>query len=63
MMSDYKSMYFSLFNSVTDTIEILKAAQVKCENTYIEIDDDPPVLTLVNRVKEAEISQNSQKHD
>ena len=28
-------MYFSLFNSVTDAIEILQAAQPKGEETYI----------------------------
>jgi len=33
---DYKSMYFSLFNSVTDAIDLLKAAQIKAEQMYIE---------------------------
>ncbi len=32
---DYKAMYFSLFNSVTDAIEILCEAQRKTEEIYI----------------------------
>lgn len=40
-MPDYKSMYFSLFNSVTDAIEILKAAQQKGEDTYISNNEEP----------------------
>lgn len=62
-MPDYKFMYLSLFNSVTDAIEILKAAQIKCENTYIETDNNPPVLKLVDCDKEPEMTQNSKKHD
>ena len=34
-MPDYKAMYLSLFNSVTDAIEILTEAQKKAEETYI----------------------------
>ena len=34
-MPDYKSMYFDLFNSVTDAIEILSEAQKKAEETYV----------------------------
>lgn len=41
IMPDYKSMYFSLFNSVTDAIEILKAAQQKGEDTYINNNEEP----------------------
>ena len=57
-MADYKKMYFTLFNNVTDAInlleetgkiklkkvsdaiEILKEAQIECENIYIETDTD-----------------------
>ena len=34
-MPDYKTMYFDLFNSVTDAIEMLSEAQRKAEETYI----------------------------
>lgn len=34
-MPDYKAMYLSLFNSVTDAIEILTEAQKKAEEMYI----------------------------
>ena len=52
-MADYKKMYFTLFNKITDAIilledendirfekvsvaaEILKNAQIECENIYI----------------------------
>ena len=34
-MPDYKSMYFDLFNSVTDAIEILSEAQKRAEETYV----------------------------
>ena len=34
-MPDYKAMYFNLFNSVTDAIEILTEAQKKAEEMYI----------------------------
>lgn len=56
-------MYLSLFNSVTDAIELLKAAQVKCENTYIETDNDLPALTLVSREKKNGITQNPEKRN
>ncbi len=38
-MPDYKAMYFELFNSVTDAIEILSEAQKKAEEFYIEFDE------------------------
>ena len=34
-MPDYKSMYFDLFNSITDAIEILSKAQKKAEEDFI----------------------------
>ena len=36
---DYKSGYLSLFNVVTDTIEILKSAQAKAEDITTAEDD------------------------
>lgn len=57
-MADYKRMYFTLFNNVTDAInlledtgdiklnkvseaiEILKNAQIECEEIYINTDTD-----------------------
>lgn len=40
-MPDYKSMYFSLFNSVTDAIGILQSALQKEEDSYINDNDEP----------------------
>lgn len=34
-MSDYKQMYFSLFNSITEAIEALKKAQQIAEDLYL----------------------------
>ena len=39
-MSDYKAMYYKLFNRVTDAITILQAAQQECEEIFMEIDDE-----------------------
>ena len=39
-MPDYKSMYFSLFNRVTDAIALLQEAQREMENMYLESADD-----------------------
>ena len=35
-MPDYKTMYYKMFNAVTDSIEILKQAQLESEELYIE---------------------------
>ena len=35
-MDDYKAMYLALFNAVTDATEILKKAQIQCEQMFIE---------------------------
>lgn len=45
LMADYKSMYFALFNAVTDAIQILVEAQKKVESMYIESED--AVITAV----------------
>lgn len=40
VMEDYKSMYFKLFNQLTDVIEQLKEIQSKAEEMYINSYDD-----------------------
>lgn len=39
-MTDYKALYYSLFNAVTDTIEALKKAQQDAEELYIDSSED-----------------------
>ena len=39
-MPDYKTMYFELFNSITDAIEKLCEAQRKAEEIYINSCED-----------------------
>lgn len=34
-MPDYKTMYFTLFNAITDAAKILNDAQIKTEEMYI----------------------------
>ncbi|MEM5817638.1 MAG: hypothetical protein AAGU16_07195 [Desulfitobacterium hafniense] len=50
-MSDYKKMYFALFNSVTTAINQLQKAQQEGENTYIE-SGDVPFTVLQNHPEE-----------
>ena len=47
-MPDYKSMYLSLFNSVTDAIEILCEAQKKAEELYISSSEQDEETTEKN---------------
>lgn len=35
-MADYEKMYHTLFNSVTNAIELLKKAQLTTEEIYLE---------------------------
>ncbi len=37
-MADYKTMYFELFNKITDVIEELKSVQQKTEEIYMATD-------------------------
>jgi hypothetical protein len=46
-MADYKKMYLTLFNEVTDTISKLQEAQKKTEQIYIETDN--PTARLIKR--------------
>ena len=34
-MTDYKKLYFELFNGITDVIEKLKALQIRTEELFI----------------------------
>lgn len=40
-MTDYKKLYYQLFNKVTEIIEQLKEVQVEMEEMYIESDIEP----------------------
>ena len=42
-MTNYKKMYFTLFNAVTTAIDQLQNAQRKGEDTYIQSMSMPPV--------------------
>ena len=53
-MEDYKSMYLSLFNAVTDAINILIDAQREVENIYIESCDEIKASLLNLPHKDAE---------
>lgn len=50
-MADYKSMYYRLFNRVTDAIEILQAAQQESESTFTEAPDNP-IIELTSPPKD-----------
>ena len=39
-MSDYKDLYYKLFNRITDIIEELKELQVQTEEMYINSEQD-----------------------
>ena len=40
IMSDYKDLYYKLFNRITDIIEELKELQVQAEEMYINSEQD-----------------------
>ena len=48
-MPDYKSMYFELFNSVTDAMEILSEAQKRAEEAYIDAEEDEDTKNPITR--------------
>ena len=39
-MPDYKTMYFKLFNAITDAVEILTKAQQETEEIYINSSEE-----------------------
>ncbi len=45
-MIDYKTMYHTLFNAMSDSIECLKQAQLQAEELYIR-SEEPVVLEIV----------------
>ena len=49
IMPDYKSMYFELFNSVTDAMEILSEAQKRAEEAYIDAEEDEDTKNPITR--------------
>lgn len=52
-MADYRKMYDSLFNDVTDTISLLQRAQQKTEELFIS-GDDGVVLELGKELESEE---------
>ena len=44
-MDDYKSMYFNLFNKLTNIIEELKEIQPEAEEMYINANADNDCIT------------------
>lgn len=55
-MSDYKSMYYRLFNRISDAIEMLKAAQVEGEDAFVK-GKDSTVIELVENEDKPEDSK------
>ena len=39
-MPDYKAMYYKLFNTYTDVIEMLQKAQLETEEIYMNSSED-----------------------
>ena len=50
-MPDYKSMYFQLFNRVSDAIDTLQKAQLDAEETYIDN------LEELNKIDHAQLQE------
>ena len=47
-MADYKKMYTKLFNTVTDTINLLQAAQAETEEMFLSQKDTEIVVLNPN---------------
>ena len=43
-MADYKTMYYKLFNAITDAVEILQNAQAETEEMYINTPENKPII-------------------
>ncbi|MBE6895218.1 MAG: hypothetical protein E7483_06445 [Ruminococcaceae bacterium] len=57
-MADYKSMYYTLFNKVTDVIGDLQEIQQLCEQMYIESEEKTVNIRLAEKTeKEANDSK------
>lgn len=50
-MPDYKTMYYQLFNKVTDAVRLLQEAQNDAEESYTQ-SGDRPIITLLERKDE-----------
>lgn len=50
-MADYKKLYFSLYNDITDVIEQLKKIQQNAEENYLSQDEANIVEIKVKKVK------------
>lgn len=46
-MADYKNMYTTLFNKITDAVTLLQTAQAETEEMFIA-QDDPDIVLLEN---------------
>ena len=44
-MSDYKKMYYELFNKITDVIESLTKIQMETEEIFISSNEDTTSVT------------------
>lgn len=53
-MPDYKAMYYALFNTLTDTIEILQKAQQEGEQMFIEQTENAKNEPVIFRKNETE---------
>jgi hypothetical protein len=49
-MSDYKQMYFSLFNSITEATEALKKAQQIAEDLYLNKNESAGQIQKLSQV-------------
>ena len=47
-MRDYKEMYYKLFNSITDALEILKEAQIETEEMFINSDEEDEKIRVLD---------------
>lgn len=48
-MTDYKSLYYQLFNKITDVIEELKDVQKRAEELYINASSVSEDETAINK--------------
>lgn len=55
-MSDYKKMYYILFNKITDIVDELQAVQRQTEEIYISGEEQIIELSIVENKKEDSVS-------
>lgn len=55
-MSDYKKMYYILFNKITDIVDELQAVQRQTEEIYISGEEQIIELSIVENEKEDSVS-------